>query len=113
MRKVRFLMVAVLVCVLLAGCSQPLSQQVELLESTDAVFVAAVRVATVLKAAGEFTPQEVADINVIIHQTKLCLNAEAAYLKDPCNVPQPDWFNCATSGITQILSHTKNKGVKQ
>jgi hypothetical protein len=102
--------VVLLLAVLAAGCVQSTSQQAELLKSTDATFVASVRIVTVLKAAGAFTPQEVNDINVIIHRTQEQLHAQAAYLKDPCSTPPPDWFNASTNGIKRILEHTRDKG---
>jgi hypothetical protein len=113
--KNKFLILCVLcvLCGLMVGCqNQTLSQEAKLFETEAGLFTAAVKVATVLQDANAFTPQETLAIGVTIRQTQVCLNAEAAYLKDPCNVPQPDWFNCAAGGIGQILDKTKGKVTK-
>lgn len=105
------LVLAILVCVMLAGCqNQTISKQKDLLVSTDALFSASVKVATVFRAVGAYTPEEDAALDAIIQRTKVCLNQEAAYLKDPNNAPLPDWFGCSMSGIQQIINMTKGKG---
>lgn len=111
--KQRLFIVVLLASLLLAGgCqNQTLSQEAKLFEAEAKLFTASVNVATVLRTAQVFTPEETAELNIIIHQTQLCLNAEAAYLKDPRNMPEPDWFNCAATGIGAILDRTNGKAV--
>ena len=112
MAKRNILSILLLAAMLLAigGCqNQTLSQKAQLLESTDYAFAGAVKVATVLKPM--FTPQEIADANVIIHAGQKCLNAESVWLKNPVG-PEPG-IDCAIVATTELLTMSKGKAVKQ
>ncbi len=93
----------------IGGCgNQTLSQKAQLLQSTDYTFAGAVKVTTILKST--LTPAEIADANIIIHAGQKCLNAEAAWLKNPVG-PDPGLDN-ALEAIAELAVMSKGKATK-
>jgi hypothetical protein len=88
-----------------------LSQKAETLKATETAFVSAVKIVTILKAAGALSQQEIDITNVLIHQGQACLNQESAWLKNPVG-PEPVWFDCAISVTNQLLVSTTGKEPK-